>query len=513
MAKRKTTEPTREIFINSTMTETRVALLEDGELVELFVELPENERMVGDIYLGRVVNVVRGMQAAFVDIGQEQDAFLHFSDIGDTLAEYGAYLDLDSAETESTSRSRRPIPKEGQEILVQIIKEPINKKGSRVTTEISLPGRFFVLVPYSDIIGVSKKISNYREKRRLKQIARELRPKGFGIIIRTVAEGKDDRLLRNDLENLLKTWRQIEKKLRTLRPPSLVYKDLGMTSSVIRDLFTNEISKVVVDSEKQYKQIVRYLKDVAPQLIDRVELYKEEKPIFDYFGIEREIEKSLARKVWTKSGGYIIFDHTEALVAIDVNSGKFLGRGDHDTNSLKINLEAAKEIARQLRLRDIGGIIVIDFIDMIDPQNRRILYEEFKKELKKDRAKSSISPISEFGLIEMTRERIRPSWIFAYSEPCPTCGGSGRIPSKSAILTQLERSIKRIKASLKDRSLIIEVHPQVADYLTSGLRSPIRRLMWKYWMRLEVTKNEEMRLDEIRVKSRKSGKILETISK
>lgn len=511
MAKKKTAEPTREIFINSTMTETRVALLEDGELVELFVELPENERMVGDIYLGRVVNVVRGMRAAFVDIGHEQDAFLHFSDIGDTLAEYGAYLDLDSAEIETQSQSRRPIPREGQEILVQIIKEPINKKGCRVTTEISLPGRFFVLVPYSDIIGVSKRISSYKEKRRLKNLARELRPKGFGIIIRTVAEGKDEKLLRNDLENLLKTWRQIEKKLRTTRPPSLVYKDLGMTSSVIRDLFTSDVSKVVVDSEKLYKQIVKYLKDVAPQLIERIELYKEEKPIFDYFGIEKEIEKSLARKVWTKSGGYIIFDHTEALVAIDVNSGKYLGRGDHDTNSLKINLEAAREIARQLRLRDIGGIIVIDFIDMVDPQNRRILYEEFKKELKKDRAKSSISPISEFGLIEMTRERIRPSWVFAYSEPCPTCGGSGRVPSKSAILTQLERSIKRIKANMGERSLLVEAHPEVAHFLTSGLRSPIRRLMWKYWIKLEVKANESIGRDEIRIISKKTERILETI--
>ncbi len=511
MAKKKTTEPTREIFINSTMTETRIAFVENGELVELFLELPENERMVGDIYLGRVVNVVKGMQAAFVDIGQEQDAFLHFSDIGNTLAEYGTYLDLESAETESSRSRRRPIPKEGQEILVQIIKEPIAKKGSRITTEISLPGRFFVLVPNSDVIGVSKRIQSYKEKRRLKNFAKQNRPKGFGVIIRTAAEGKSEKLLKNDLDNLIKTWRQIEKKLKTIRPPCLVYKDLGMTSSVIRDLFTHEISKVVVDSEKLYKQIVKYLKDVSPHLIDRVELYKEQRPIFDYFGIEKEIEKSLARKVWTKSGGYIIFDHTEALVAIDVNSGKFMGRGHQDENSLRINLEAAREIARQLRLRDIGGIIVIDFIDMTDPQKRQILLEEFKKELRKDRAKWSISPISEFGLIEMTRERIRPSWVFAYSEPCPTCEGSGRIPSKSAIITRIERAVRRIKADQKEKRMVIELHPEMAPYLTQGIRSPVRRMMFKYWVVLDVVPDDSLRLDQIRIRSKKTGKVLAEI--
>jgi len=487
------------------MAETRAAILEDGELVELFVELPENERMVGDIYLGRVVNVVRGMQAAFVDIGQGQDAFLHFSDIGNTLAEYGAYLDLESAEVETQRSSRRPIPRDGQQILVQIIKEPIGKKGSRITTELSLAGRYLVLVPYSNIAGVSKKVTNLREKRRLKQVARAIRPRGFGVIIRTVAEGKSEQQLRADLENVLKEWRQIEKKLKNRRPPSLVYKDLGMASSVIRDLFTSDISKVVVDSEKQYKRIIRYIKEVSPKLAQRVELYKRQRPIFDYYGIEQEIEKSLSRKVWMKSGGYIIFDHTEALVAIDVNSGKYMGRGSHDDNSLKINLEAAREIARQLRLRDIGGIVIIDFIDMTNLEYRKILYEEFKKQLRRDRAQSNISPISEFGLIEMTRERIRPSLIFTYSEPCPTCQGSGRITSKATLLTQIERTIKRIKASTKERNLVLEVQPELAKYLATGLRSRIRRLMWKYWVKIDVIEDESCRLDEFRFRSKKTG--------
>lgn len=505
MQSKKSAKPKKEIFINSTISETRIALLENGTLVDLFVELPENARTVGDIYLGRVVNVVRGMRAAFVDIGQQQDAFLHFSDIGETLSEYGAYLDLESVDLDTARNARRPVPREGQEILVQIIKEPIGQKGSRVTTELSIAGRFFVLVPYSEMIGVSRKVSNPKEKRRLRNLVREMRPKGFGVIIRTVAENKDEKLLRADFEALLKRWRHIEKKLKTVRPPCLVYKDLGMASSVIRDLFTNDVSKVVIDDLKLYKQTVQYLKDVSPTLTDRVELYKGDRPLFDMYGIEQEVEKSLARKVWLNSGGYVIFDHTEALVAIDVNSGKFIGRGDHDENALKINLEAAREIARQLRLRDIGGIIVIDFIDMTNPKFRRILYEEFKKELRKDRAQANISQISEFGLIEMTRERIRPSLLHAYSEMCHTCEGTGRILSKSTVLTKVERTIKRIIATSDEKSIKIEVHPEVASMLTKGLRSLVRRLMWKYWIRIDVVGRDTFKFDEIHCYSRRSN--------
>ena len=508
MARRKNSSPVREIFINSTMAETRIAILESNKLVELFVELPDNERMVGDIHLGRVVNVVKGMRAAFIDIGQKQDAFLHFSDIGENLAEYSAYIDLDSIVKDTSRRTKRPIPVEGQEILVQIIKEPISKKGSRITTEISIPGRFFVLVPNSDMIGVSKKVVSIAEKRRLKHLGRSICPKGFGLIIRTVAAGKDEVLLRQDLANLLKTWRQIEKKLKTLRPPSLVFKDVGMASSVIRDLFTNDIKRVVVDSQKQYKETVRYMREIAPQLANRVELYKEQRPLFDAYNIESEIEKSLSRKVWTRSGGYVLFDHTEALVAIDVNSGKFIGRGTHDENSLRINLEAGREIARQLRLRDIGGIIVIDFIDMIDPANRKKLYNEFSKELHSDRAQSSVSPISEFGLIEMTRERIRPSLIHTYSDPCPICHGTGRIYSKSTILTQIERSLGRLKAEGKERSIRIQVNPEVSTFLGTGLRSHIRRLMWRYWVKIEVEEDDSCALDEFNIFSKKTGKAI-----
>jgi ribonuclease G len=491
----------KEILINSSVGETRIAILEDGKVVELFVERPENERMVGDIYLGKVVNVARGMRAAFVNIGQEQDAFLHFSDIGEKLNEYSAYLDLETTSDNGDVSNRGhhpPIPREGQEILVQIIKEPIASKGSRITTELSIPGRFMVLVPGNEMAGISKKIFSIKERKRLKKIGHDIRPKGFGLIIRTVAENREESELRADLENLLKTWRQTEERIKRVKPPSLVYKDLGMASSVIRDLFTPDIDHVMIDSKTIYKQILNYLEEVAPAMINKVELYKGKTPLYDAKGAEQEIEKSLSRKVWMRSGGYVIFDHTEALTAIDVNSGKFMGRGQHDENSLKVNLEAAREIARQLRLRDIGGIIIIDFIDMQDHRMRRKLYDEFRRELKRDRAQFNMSAISEFGLIEMTRERVRPSLIYAFSEPCPTCEGIGRVISKPAVLTRIDRWLMRFKGERKGRILRLNIHPEMAPYLTEGFRSRIRRLMWKYWMKIEVTTDMALRMDEFK---------------
>lgn len=499
----------KEILINSSVGETRIAMLEDGRLVELFTERPEAERMVGDIYLGKVVNVVRGMRAAFVNIGHEQDAFLHFSDIGESLQEYNAFLDLgnDSENGHPNKREyyERPVPKEGQQILVQIIKEPISTKGCRITTELSIPGRYCVLVPNSEMVGVSKKIQSVRERKHLQKLARELRPKGFGLIVRTVAVGRGDDELRADVDNLVKTWRETEKRLKSVKPPSLVYKDLGMASSVIRDLFTADIDRVVVDSRKMYQQITNYLQEVSSQANSKVELHRGKKPLFDAFGIEQEIERSLSRKIWTRSGGYILFDHAEAMTVIDVNSGKYMGRAHHDENALKINLEAAHEIARQLRLRDIGGIVVIDYIDMTDPRCKRRLQDEFRRELRKDRSQSNISPISEFGLIEMTRERVRPSLLFSYSEPCPTCDGIGRVISKATVLTRIERWLIRYKFVGNERSLRLKLHPEVADFLRTGFWSRLRRLMWKYWMKIELLADESLRVDEFKFYSKRNG--------
>jgi len=494
----------KEIIINSSLGETRIAILEDKKLIELFVEKPERERMVGDIYLGRVVNVVKGMRAAFVDIGQKQDAFLHFSDIGESFSTVSAIIDR-----EEENHIEEVLPPEQikvkQEILVQIIKEPISTKGSRLTTQISIPGRFAVLVPNSSMVGVSKKIDSIQERRRLRKVAKSIRPAGFGIIVRTVAEGRSEPVLKADIESLFKIWNKLEKKLKKSKPPMLVYKDMGMTSSVIRDLFTIDVDRLVVDSRKLYREITSYLQDVAPGLVNSVEHYNKNIPIFDYYGIETEIEKSLARKVWLKSGGYIIFDQTEALAAIDVNSGKFIGYKNHEQNSLKINLEAAFEIARQLRLRDLGGIIIIDFIDMKEEKSKKRLYDEFKKEIRKDRAQANITPISEFGLIEMTRERVRPSLLFTFSETCPTCKGLGRITAKSTILTQIERWIKRFRASSKEHSIRLVTHPEIKSYLTYGIRSPIRRIMWNQHILIDLQEDINLDSDEFHFYSKKDN--------
>jgi ribonuclease G len=332
-----------------------------------------------------------------------------------------------------------------------------------------------------------------------------MRPDGFGIIVRTVAEGRHEPVLKADIESMLKIWQKLEKKLKDTKPPMLVYKDMGMTSSVIRDLFTSDVSKLIVDSKKLYREIATYLKDVARGLVSSVENYNRKIPIFDFYGIEAEIEKSLARKVWMKSGGYIIFDQTEALVAIDVNSGKFIGHKDHEQNSLKINLEAATEIARQLRLRDLGGIIVIDFIDMRDERNKRRLHEEFRKELRKDRAQANITPISEFGLIEMTRERVRPSLLFTFSETCPTCRGLGRITAKTTTLTKIERWIRRFKASSRERSIRLVIHAEIKSFLTEGIRSPIRRIMWNQRILIDLQEDQNLDIDEFRFYSKKDN--------
>lgn len=495
---------TKEIIINASMGETRIAILEEKRLVELFVEKPDRERMVGDIYLGKVVNVVKGMRAAFVNIGQKQDAFLHFSDIGETFSTVSSIIDRD--EDSNGEQNFRPDQiKVGQEILVQIIKEPISTKGSRLTTEISIPGRFTVLVPNSSVVGVSKKIESIKERRRIRRLAKSVRPDGFGVIVRTVAEGRDDDVLKSDIYSLLKVWNKIEKKLKGSKPPMLIYKDMGMLSSVIRDLFTSDVERLVVDSSKLYREIVSYLKEVGYSLIKSVEYYNKRNPIFDFYGIESEIEASLARKVLMKSGGSIVFDQTEALVAIDVNSGKFIGHKNHEQNSLRINLEAATEIARQLRLRDLGGIVVIDFIDMKDDRNKRRLHEEFKRELRKDRAQANITPISEFGLIEMTRERIRPSILFTFSESCPTCRGLGRITTKGTILTKIERWVKRFKAASKDRRLKLVTHPEIKSFLAEGIRNPIRRIMWKQRILIDLMEDGNLEIDEFRFYSHKNN--------
>jgi len=490
----------KEIVINSTSYETRIAILEDNKLVELFVERPEHERMVGDIYKGKVSKVLPGMMAAFIDIGLEQNAFLHFSDIINSADYYGTITGVESDESRSKKEIKDPFSyiKENQDIVVQVTKEPIGGKGARVTTDIAIPGRFLVLMPYEHHVGVSRKIMSIKEKRRLKKIVRHLKPGNLGMIIRTVAEKKNEEVLKKDLESLMISWKKIEKKMMKMEPPVLIYKDMGMASSVIRDLFTSDIDGLIVDNRKLLRNIIKYLKEASPNLLDKVKLYKSRKPIFDAYHIENEIEKSVEKKIWLKGGGYIVIDHTEALVAIDVNSGKFIGKKDYERNALKVNLEAVREIARQLRLRDIGGIIIIDLIDMSQDTNKKKVYDELRRELRKDRAKSSVLEISNFGLIEMTRQRIRPSLLYTFSDVCPTCKGTGRIVSKETVVAKIERWIKRFKSGSRERRLKLLLHPDMLEYLTESRVNRLIKLMARYWIKIHAEAAPKLNIDEFR---------------
>ena len=500
----------KEIIINVSSNETRIAILEDGALVEIYAERPENERMVGDIYKGKIENVVEGIQAAFVNVGLKQNGFLPFAEVG---GEYSALSETVKDEVKKgrrrphkKHRERKVNLKQGQYILVQVTKEPIGTKGTRLTSAISLPGRFLVLVPFDNKIGVSQKIVDVKERRRLRMLAKSLQPKGFGLIIRTVAVGKDVQTIRSDLDSLFKTWKKIEDKYKTHKAPALMHKDMGMASSVIRDLFSPDIDRLVVDSRKHYGRIKKYLKDVAPGLLPKLEFFKKRAPLFDELHIEEEIEKSLSRKIWMKGGGYIIFDQTEAMVVVDVNSGRSVGEKDHEKNALKTDLEAARTIARQLRLRDIGGIIVIDFIDLIKEENRRKVLSELKKQLKKDRAAFDILPMSDFGIIQLTRERVRPSLLYQYSDPCPRCSGLGRTPSKSAVATKIERKLQQLKSSTGERRYVLKIHPDIAEYLTEGIRNRIGRLMMKHFVKIQIEVDHHIKDENFVLTSVKDAK-------
>ncbi|MEO8664214.1 MAG: Rne/Rng family ribonuclease, partial [Ignavibacteria bacterium] len=463
------------ILINSIAEEVRIAITEDGKLAEFFLDTPDKERNVGDIYLGKVGKVIPGIRAAFIDLGFQQDAFLHFSDIGSSLEEYSSIIgddsdieEVDEEEEEETQpvykkpeqgRNSNPNLERGQDIIVQITKEPVGTKGFRVTSKVSIPGRYLVLIPFEKKIGLSRKIYSPKEKRRLRSIVKSTLPKGFGIIIRTVAAGQDESLILDDLNSLIKTWNEIQAKLKTTQSPLILHKDVSTTSSVVRDLFKEDISKVIIDSKKIFKDIKLYVDDTSPEFSEKVEPYSGDQPLFDVYNIEKQIEESLQRKVWLKNGGYIIIEATEAMTVVDVNSGKYARHKDQEVNSLNTNLESAKEIVRQIRLRDIGGIIVIDFIDLYDEKNRRRLYEEVRKEFKNDRAKATILPVSEFGLVEITRQRIRQNIIHSISDICPMCRGTGHVQSKSTFMNRMERWIRRYKGGSNGMSITLKVNP------------------------------------------------------
>ncbi len=512
------------ILINSIGKEIRIAITEDGRLAEFFLDTPDKERNVGDIYLGKVGKVIPGIRAAFIDLGFEQDAFLHFSDIGNYLDEYASIIgedsdieedDEDEDEEEETPKkngnsrdntSKNPNLERGQDIVVQITKEPVGKKGFRVTSKVSIPGRYLVLIPFDRKIGLSKKIYNYKEKRRLRSIVKSTLPKGFGVIIRTVAAGQEESLILDDLNSLIKTWNDIQASLKTAKAPSLLHKDLSTTSSVIRDLFKDDIDKVIVDSKKLFKDIKLYLDETSPEFSDKIQLFDKVQPLFDVYKIEEQLHESLQRKVWLKNGGYIIIEPTEAMTVVDVNSGKYARHREQEINSLNTNLESAKEIVRQIRLRDIGGIIVIDFIDLYDDKNRRRLYEEIKKEFRNDRAKVTILPVSDFGLVEITRQRIRQNILQSVSDICPVCKGTGRVQSKSTFMNRMERWIRRYKGGSNAFSVRLAVNPFVGYYLTNGIWSRLNKIQWKNKLRIKIIEDDTLGLDDFRFYSTKEEK-------
>jgi ribonuclease G len=513
---------TKEIIINSSSTQTRVAITEDGNLVDFFVDYPENRRMVGDIYLGKVARVLPGIKAAFVDIGMKHDAFLHFSDIGentkalqDMLGEEDSDIDDDDDDEQGgspqqTRETTYQIPKlqKGQDILVQITKEPVANKGVRVSSSVSLAGRFCVLLPFDGKIGISKKIYDQRERRRLRNIARSILPPKYGLIIRTVARNQNEDILKEDLSNLLKTWLEIEASAKSETPPALVYQDLNTTSSVIRDLFTADISKVFIDSKKLYKQIKSYIHLIHPDLSDKIEPFKSRSSIFDVFKIEEQIKSLMGRKVPLPSGGYIIIEHTEAMVVIDVNSGRYAKNKEQELNSLKTDLEASREIARQLRLRDIGGIIVVDFIDLEEERNRKKVFDELRKEFRKERAKVSVLPMSDFGLVQITRQRVRQNIMQAMKEVCPYCLGTGLLTKHSHILYDFEDWLKKFKRISKERSIVIKCHPAFAAKLKEGKIKTITKLQLKYFMKITLHEDETIPPGQIKVFSKKTQKEL-----
>jgi ribonuclease G len=499
----------KEIFVNVSDYESRIAIKEDGKLVELLVERPEKERIVGDIYKGKVTAILPAIQAAFVDIGLEKAGFLHFSDMSDHRGESSILSDLDLFDKDGEEMPTRSkygrhtsiasVLKKDQELLVQVIKEPISTKGPRITSEISLPGRYIVLIPGARHIGVSKKISSWAEKKRLRKIASEFLPENFGMIIRTVAEGRNHKDFAADIKLLTKLWSKMKKKVDSAQAPALVHKDIEMTTGIIRDLFTPEVSKVVIDNKKEYRKFLSYLKEVAPQLRDRVELYTGDTPIFDEQDIEPEIEKMFSRKVWLKKGGYIVIDQTEALVTIDVNTGRFTGKSRPENAIFETNLMAAREIARQARLRDIGGIIIIDFIDMENKEHRRKVFEEFKNALKRDRSQTYISSISDLGLIEMTRQRVRPSYMHTLSDPCPICSGVGRVLSKESIAMKIERWFKRASADRGKGHYQLVASSQVIDLVTGSSANRIAKLERQLGITIDLIRDTSLHPEEFQV--------------
>ena len=508
----------REILINAAPRETRVAILEDDELVELLVDRPDARRMVGDMFLGRVEAVLPGIQAAFVDIGTEKSAFLHASDLVFPEENGGEDEDVDTDDEDRSERedSRRrgskapPIQdllKRGQDILVQVSKEPISTKGPRVTAQVSLAGRFLVYMPFASRVGVSRKIGDRAERQRLREQMQKLLPADSGgIIVRTVGEDVTESTFERELNTLMNQWKRIKRKTHFVRPPALLHRETNLTRGLMRDVFSTKVEQVTVDSRQVFNEITEYLKGIAPELVERVKLYEEQVPLFDKANIEHEIRDLFKRRCDLPSGGYLIVEPTEALVSIDVNSGRYTGKKDPEKTILKTNLEAAREVARQLRLRDVGGIIVCDFIDMDTKSNRDRVLQELRTHLGRDRARTKAFAVSDLGLVEMTRQRVRQSHLQNMTESCPTCHGTGRVFTAETVVRRVERSVRRMGVEGRRDHLVVKLHPDVAMYVLEHEKDLLKKLEKLAGFGLELRDDPLLRPDEFKLVVKAAGR-------
>jgi ribonuclease G len=543
----------KEVLINSTSQEVRAAIVEEGELVEFMVERAATRRLVGDIYLGRVNAILPGIQAAFVDIGYEKAGFLHASDlVADTESMEG---DVDVDEDEDNGRRGRgpdreesderddrgghrndhrrdrngrgrddrggrggdrgrremrerppvqPIEKmltKGQEVLVQVTKEAIGTKGPRLTTQVSIPGRHVVYMPNSDYLGISRRIESRQERARLRQLISKKKPPNCAVIARTACEGVEDKQIVADINYLHKLWQEVRRRADKAQAPELVHEEVGMVVGMIRDLLAEDIDKIWMDNEREYRRLVRHLRQVSPELAARTHLFRDKSPIFEKYNIENEIEKTLERKVWLKKGGYLVFDQTEAMVVVDVNTGRFVGKRDQEETILETNLLAAREVPRQLRLRDIGGIIVIDFIDMESEANKKKVLTELRNHLRRDRSRAKAFAISDLGLVEISRKRVRPSLLHFLSEECPYCRGTGKVFSFDTLANKVERQVHRIGQRTKERRIQLRVNTSFGVFLEEQRGAMLESLEKQYRMRIEIQDDPRLHREDFKVVS------------
>ncbi|RJP73143.1 MAG: Rne/Rng family ribonuclease [Candidatus Abyssobacteria bacterium SURF_17] len=507
-------EPYRELVASVDSREARICLLEDGGLTELFIERTAQRRLVGNIYKGTVKSVLPGIEAAFVDVGLGKNGFLYVSDVTDAVEDYEYFGEEDEEELRPKRKHKRrarieDMLKRGQEIMVQVVKEPMGQKGMRLTNYISLPGRYLVLMPTVNHLGVSRKIEDEKERERLRKIAAQARPEGLGLIVRTLGEGKGKEEIEADVKYLSGLWQKILRRMESMHSPSLLHQDLGQVARVVRDVLDDDIDRFVIDSKPDYDTVLNLLENLAPHLKSRVELYRGQTALFEKYDIEPQIEKALRKKVWLPSGGYLVIDQAEALTTIDVNTGKFTGKKKLEDTVFTTNMEAAREVARQVRLRDIGGIILVDFIDMEKPSNRGKLLAELEQAFKTDRSKSYILGMTELGVVQMTRKRTKLSLTPSLCEPCPYCDGSGWVKSITTTMLQILRQLEKQCKENSQQAVTLTAHKDVVERLLADQSDTIAKIEQQYSRKITLKPSSDCHLEFFSITETGSGELLE----